>query len=93
MKRSLATISLILFGLSVVFLILWTVSESAFAGMSATAERIVTFALLVLPAGLGAGLGLRSLFYKEKRRSIAITGIVLNSLFALFHLALVLFAG
>jgi hypothetical protein len=92
-KRSFATISLILFGLSVVFLVLWTVSESAFAGMSTTAERIVTFALFVLPAGIGAVLGLMSLFYKEEHRGLAITGILLNTLFALFHLALVLFAG
>jgi hypothetical protein len=92
-KRSFATISLILFGLSVIFLILWTVSESVFAGMSTFAERIVTFALLVLPAGIGAVLGIMSLSYREGRRWLAITGIVLNTLFALFHLALVLFAG
>ena len=57
MKQGLATISLILLGLSIVFLILWTVSESAFLGMSTLAERIVTFALLVLPAGIGAIAG------------------------------------
>ena len=93
MKRSFATISLILFGLSVIFLIFWTVSESVFAGMSTSAERIVTFALLVLPAGIGAVLGVMSLSYREGRGSLAITGIILNTLFALFHLALVLFAG
>ena len=93
MKRSFAAISLILFGLSVVFLILWTVSESVFAGMSRSAERIVTFALLVLPAGIGAILGIMSLLYREGRVWLAITGIILNTLFALFHLALVLFAG
>ena len=93
MKRSFAAISLILFGLSVVFLIFWTVSESVFAGMSTSAERIVTFVLLVLPAGIGAVLGVMSLLYREGRRWLAITGILLNTLFALFHLALVLFAG
>jgi hypothetical protein len=91
--RSLAAASMILFGISVVFLILWTTFESAFAGMSTVAERIVTFALLVLPAGIGAVLGLMSLVHKEGRRGLAITGILLNTLFALFHLALVLFAG
>jgi hypothetical protein len=92
-KRSFAAISLILFGLSVVFLIFWTVSESVFAGMSTSAERIVTFVLLVLPAGIGVVLGIMSLSYREGRRWLAITGILLNTLFALFHLALVLFAG
>jgi hypothetical protein len=61
--------------------------------MSTSAERIVTFALLVLPAGIGAILGIMSLLYREGRAWLAITGIVLNTLFALFHLALVLFAG
>ncbi len=93
MKRSLATVSLILFGIAVVFLIAWTASESAFVGMSTVAERIVTFALLVLPAGIGAVLGVMSLMHKEEHRWLAITGILLNSLFALFHLMIVLFAG
>ncbi len=93
MKRSFATISLVLFGLSVVFLILWTVSESVFAGMSTSAERIVTFAMLVLPAGIGAIVGIMSLLNREGRGWLAIIGIILNTLFALFHLALVLLAG
>lgn len=93
MKRSLATVSLSLFGLSVVFLILWTVFESAFLGMSISAERIVTLALLVLPAGIGAVLGLMSLMYKEGQTWLAVAGIGLNTLFALFHLLLVLYAG
>lgn len=93
MKRSLASVSLILFGLSVVFLILWTVFESAFLGMSTLAERIVTFVLLVLPAGIGALLGAMSLIHREGQKWMAIAGIALNTLFALFHLLLVLFAG
>lgn len=92
-KRSFAAISLILFGLSVILLIAWTIFESAFAGMSTAAERIVTFVMLVLPAGVGAVLGLMGLLYKEERRWLAVLGILLNTLFALFHLALVLFAG
>ena len=93
MKRSLALVSLILFGLSVVFLILWTVLESAFFGMSTSAERIITFAVLVLPAGIGAVLGLMSLIYREGQKWLAVASTVLNTLFALFHLLLVLFAG
>jgi hypothetical protein len=86
-------LSLLLFVLSVIFLIGWTASESVFAGMSVAAERIVTFAVLVLPAGIGAVLGAMSLFYREGKAGLAITGVILNTLFALFHLALVLFAG
>ena len=93
MKRSLASISLFLFGLSVVFLVLWTLSESAFAGISNFTERIATFSLLVLPAGIGALLGVMSLTQKEGRRALAIAGILLNTLFALFHLMVVMFAG
>ena len=93
MKRSLAIVSLIIFGLSVLFLLVWTMSESAFVGMSAVAERVVTFALLVLPAATGAVLGVMSLIRKEGLKGLAITGILLNTLFAAFHLLLVLFAG
>ena len=93
MKRSLAMVSLLLFGLSILFLVAWTVSESAFVGLSAIAERIITFALLVLPAGIGAVLGLMSLRQWEGKAGLAITGIVLNTLFALFHLMILLFAG
>jgi hypothetical protein len=92
-KQSLAIGSLILFGTSVIFLIAWTVFESMLAGMSTIAERIVTFALLVLPAGIGAVLGAMSLLHNKERRWLAITGILLNTLFALFHLMIVVFAG
>lgn len=92
-KRSLAAVSLILFGISIVFLIAWTAFESALVGMAAVAERVVTFSLLVLPAGFGAILGVMSLIQREGRTGLAITGILLNTLFALFHLLLVLFAG
>jgi hypothetical protein len=82
-----------MFGVSVFFLLAGTMFEAAFAGMSTLAERIVTFALLVLPAGIGAVLGLMSLMYKEGQRWLALAGIVLNTFFALFHLMIVLFAG
>lgn len=93
MKRSLAIVSLIIFGLSVLFLLVWTMSESAFVGMSAVAERVVTFALLVIPAAIGAIIGVMSLIRKEGLKGLAITGILLNTLFAAFHLLIVLFAG
>lgn len=93
MKQSPAISSLILFGLSIILLVLWTLSESAFAGMSTAVERIITFAMLVLPAGGGAVLGVLSLIRREGRTGLAVAGIILNTLFALFHLMIVLLAG
>ena len=93
MKRSLASISLLLVGVSIVFLLGWTMFESALTGMSTVTERIVTVALLILPAGIGAVLGAMSLMHKEGKTGLAVTGIILNTLFALFHLMIVLFAG
>ena len=93
MKRSLASLSLFLFGLSVVFLVLWTLFESRLAGLSTVTERMITVSLLVVPPGIGAVLGVLSLTHKEGKSWLGIIGILLNTLFALFHLTIVLFAG
>lgn len=93
MKLNLAGRSLFLFGLSIVLLIAFTLFESALVGMSLGMERLITFLLLVLPAGAGSVLGLMSLVRKEGQVWLAITGVVLNSLFTFFHLMIVLFAG
>jgi hypothetical protein len=92
-KRSLASFSLFLFGLSVVFLLFWTFFESALVGLSPFAERMAVVSLLVLPAGLGALLGGLSLVYREGQASLAVAALVANFLFALFHLLIVLWAG
>ena len=93
MKRSLAGYSLILFGVSAVLLVVITVFESSLTGLSAAAERILTFLLLILPAVIGALFGILSLSHKEKQPWLALSGVVLNTLFALFHLMIILFAG
>ena len=93
MKPGFAGNSMLLFGVSVVLLLLMTSLESALTGMSTGAERLVTFLLLVLPAGTGAVLGVLSLVRREGRQWLAWTGVMLNGLFALFHLMVVLFAG
>ena len=93
MKPGLALGSLFLLALSILFLVALTMFESALVRMAPGAERLVTLSLLVLPAVIGAVLGVLSLVRREGRAGLAITGIVLNTLFALFHLALVLFAG
>lgn len=93
MKLNLAGKSLLLFGLSVVFLIALTLFEPALAGVSLGVERLITFMVLVLPSGAGAVFGVMSLFRKEGRALIAVLAILLNILFALFHLTVLLFAG
>jgi glycopeptide antibiotics resistance protein len=93
MKLSLAAGSLILFGLAVVLLIMLTLFESALLGMSPEAERSISLLGLVLPAVIGEALGVLSLTRREGRAALAIAGIVLNTLFALFHLMVILFAG
>ena len=93
MKRGLATGSLTLLAFSILVLVLLTVFESALAGMATSAERALTLVLLVLPAAAGAVLGMLSLARREGRGWLAGLSVLLNTLFALFHLTLVLFAG
>jgi hypothetical protein len=93
MKFSLGLKSLSLFLVSVLFLILLTLFESSLAGLSLTAERIISLLLLVLPAIIGIVFGILSIVRKESRRWIGILGILLNALFAVFHLFLLSFAG
>jgi hypothetical protein len=93
MKLSLAAKSIALFGLSVLFLLLLTLFESLLSGMSFTAEKAISALLLVLPGLIGLGFGVLSIARKESRRWIAILGILLNGLFALFHLFVISFAG
>jgi high-affinity K+ transport system ATPase subunit B len=93
MKSSLATGSLLFFGLSVLFLLTLTAFESVLVGISPGVERVITLLFLVVPAGIGAALAAMSIARKEGQTGRAISGLLLNSLFALFHLLLILFAG
>lgn len=93
MKSSFGTKSIIFFLVSVLFLILLTLFESSLVGLSLMAERTISLLLLVLPAMTGIVFGILSLIRKESRRWIGILGILLNTLFALFHLFLLSFAG
>jgi hypothetical protein len=93
MKLSLAAGSLLLFGLAVVLLLTLTRFETVLLGMSPEAERIISLLGLVLPAVIGAGLGVLSLRRRAEPAELAIVGIALNTIFALFHLMVILFAG
>jgi hypothetical protein len=93
MKLSLGTKSLVFFLLSVLFLVLLTVFESSLAGLSLTTERILSLLLLVVPAMIGIVFGVLSILRKESRPWLGVLGILLNALFALFHLFVLSFAG
>jgi len=93
MKLSLGAKSIFLFVSSALFLILVTLFESSLAGLSLAVEKILSLLLLVLPALIGVVFGVLSFTRKESKPWIAILGILLNGLFALFHLFLLSFAG
>jgi len=93
MKPTLGTKSLIIFGISFVILVALTLFESLLSGLPLTVERIIAFLLLVLPAVIGVILGVMSLMRKEPRSWVAILGVLLNGLSALFHIFLLSFAG
>ena len=92
-KLSRGAISLTLFALSVIFLILLTLFESSLADLSLNVEKILSGLLLILPGILGILFGISSLVRKEDKLWIAVIGIVLNALFALFHISVLAFAG
>ena len=93
MKPTYAGISIILLIISVAMLILLTLFEASLSSLPTAVERMVSGLLLVLPAALGVLFGVLSLLRKESNRWLAIPGIVLNSLFALFHISVISFAG
>ena len=93
MSMSLGSRSLALFAVSVLFLILITLFESSLSAMSLTAEKILSILLLVVPAVIGIVFGVLSMNRKEASRWMAILGILLNALFALFHIFVISFAG
>jgi hypothetical protein len=93
MNFSFGIRSLILFALSVVFLVLLTLLESSLIGIPMTVERVISFLLLVLPGLIGILLAVMGIVRKESKTWIAWLGVLLNALFAFFHLFVLSFAG
>ena len=93
MNLSLGAKAIALFGLTVLFLVLLTLFESLLSGTSLTAEKAISALLLVLPGVIGVAFGILSIIRKESRLWMAILGILLNVLFALFHIFVISFAG
>jgi hypothetical protein len=93
MNLSLAAKSIALFVFSVLSLILLTLFESSLSGISLPAERAISALFLVLPGVVGTVLGILSILRKEAPRWMAILGVLLDALFALFHIFVISFAG
>jgi hypothetical protein len=93
MKLSFGAKSILFFLLAVLFLVLLTLFESLLSGLSLSTEKWISLLLLVLPAVIGVVFGILSITRKESKSWIGILGILLNALFALFHLFLLSFAG
>ena len=93
MKRDFLNGSIILLSLSILFWLAMTVFESSLVGISFATQRLLTFILQVLPAGIGVVSGILSLARKEGRAGLAIASILLNVVFASFFLLIILFAG
>ena len=93
MKSDLRTKSLYLFALSVLFLILLTLFESALVNLALNAERLISILLLIVPGIVGIVYGVLGVVRKETKVWIAYLGILLNGLFVLFHAFVLSFAG
>jgi hypothetical protein len=93
MKIRFASISLLLFLLSLTMVWLLTLFEFLLIGLSTFQERLISALLLVVPAIAGTVFGILSLQRKEPRPWIAIAGILLNASFAIFNILVLAFSG
>lgn len=93
MKLSLASWSLLFFLLSLANLLFLTLFEPLFLGLPAAMERAFSLLLLVLPPLVGVVLGAMSQTRRQGEVWMAIIGILLNSVFAVFQLFVLSFAG
>jgi hypothetical protein len=93
LKLSLAEKSILLLVSSIVALVVLTILDSQLAVLSFGMQRLITLMLLILPPTIGSAFGVASLVRKEGRTWLAVTGMVLNTLFAFFHMMIIMFAG
>jgi hypothetical protein len=75
---------LIFLGTLLVYLLVFGVFEQAILGLSEAGERWLAIVLVVLPVTAGAILGAFGLVRPGQNRLLAVLGLVLNALFALF---------
>lgn len=77
----------------VLFILTGVILDSALASLSTAVQRWIVFWALILPAVLGALAGFLALRQKSAHPLLALGGMVLNALFALFFIALLGIAG
>jgi hypothetical protein len=93
MKVRFASVSLIMFLVSLTMLWIFTLFEALLIGMSTGQERIISALFLVVPAIIGTAFGVLSLQRREPRAWVAIAGILLNASFAIFNILVLFFSG
>jgi len=93
MRLSLGAKSLVLFVISLLLLVLLTLFESSLTDLSPAVERIISVLFFVLPGVIGVVFAVISILRNETRRWMAYLGILLNALFALFHIFVLSFSG
>ena len=89
-RYGLASCAMLLVAVAIL-LIISTLFDTSMGQLSLTTQRWIGYLTLVLPALVGVifgGLGLR-----QPKKALAIVGIVLNTLFALYFALVLSFAG
>ena len=76
-----------------IFLVTSTVFDSSLGNLSLVTQRWIGFITLVLPAVVGAILGLIGLLQRQHKKGLAGLGLLLNILIAAFFAAVLSFAG
>ncbi len=77
----------------ILFILTGVILDSVLASVSTAVQRWIVFWALILPAILGALAGFLALRQKSTHPLLALGGMVLNTLFALFFIALLGIAG
>jgi len=90
--RDCAPLSIALFIASISAVALTTLFERKLVGLSMSAERWLGFATIVLPAAIGACLGIAGIA-SGRRRALSAAALVLNALVAAFFALVLSFAG
>ena len=86
--------SFVLFGIALVsFVCTGIVLDSLLSSIPTFIQRMLLVLFIILPAGIGALLGLITLFQKPRRVLLSLLALILNGLTAVFFLFLALFAG
>lgn len=90
--RDYAAHSIALFLVSISAVALTTLFERKLVGLSMAAERWLGFATIVMPAVIGACLGIAGIA-SGRRRALSAAALVLNALVAAFFALVLSFAG